>query len=84
MYLANSYVHNIKYLIPYLQEINFTMDGLQGYHDQTRTGFSGAFDADLPCIGMRLETKADLEQLRQFAKMKKEWQEQATKRCKRV
>lgn len=44
------------------------MDGLQGCHDQTRTGFSGAFDADLPCIGMQLKTKADLKSVRKNEK----------------
>ncbi|KAI0240268.1 hypothetical protein LSAT2_009045, partial [Lamellibrachia satsuma] len=51
----------------------FQTDGLEGYRGRPRTGLPGTLDADLPHIGIRLKTRADLQQLRRIAKNKTEW-----------
>ena len=60
----------------------FQMAGLHGYRGRPRT-----LDTDLPQIGMRLKTRADLEQLRRITIDKTKWHKLhrtiQEKRCKR-
>ena len=48
-------------------------DGLHGYRSRPRTVLPSSLDTDLQQIGMRLKTRADLEQLRRIAINKTMW-----------
>ena len=45
----------------------FETEALQGHRGRPRTSLTSTFDTDLQQIGMRLETRADMEKLRQIA-----------------
>ena len=53
----------------------FQTYGLHGYRGRPRTGLRSALDTDLQQVGMRLKTRADLEQLPRIAN-KTKWRKQ--------